>query len=171
MGIPTIGFNVETVEYKNISFTVWDVGGQDKIRPLWRHYYTGTNGLIFVVDSNDHDRVDLAREELGNILMQDEMRDAVLLVLPTSKICPIPCSLLNCRPSLDWTICETGNGTYNLLAPPEGMDSMKVWIGCLEHSRARGNHGDHHSICFVSRLAFTISDSGGCSHALQVWTT
>ena len=37
--IPTIGFNVETVEYKNISFTVWDVGGQDKIRPLWRHYF------------------------------------------------------------------------------------------------------------------------------------
>ena len=32
-----LGFNVETVEYKNISFTVWDVGGQDKIRPLWRH--------------------------------------------------------------------------------------------------------------------------------------
>ena len=33
------GFNVETVEYKNINFTVWDVGGQDKIRPLWKHYY------------------------------------------------------------------------------------------------------------------------------------
>ncbi len=52
------GFNVETVEYKNISFTVWDVGGQDKIRPLWRHYYQNTQGLIFVVDSNDRDRVD-----------------------------------------------------------------------------------------------------------------
>ena len=38
------GFNVETVEYKNISFTVWDVGGQDKIRPLWRHYYQNTQG-------------------------------------------------------------------------------------------------------------------------------
>ena len=25
--LPTIGFNVETVKYKNISFTVWDVGG------------------------------------------------------------------------------------------------------------------------------------------------
>jgi len=33
---------VETVEYKNISFTVWDVGGQDKIRPLWRHYFANT---------------------------------------------------------------------------------------------------------------------------------
>merc|ERR1712182_60385 len=56
--IPTIGFNVETVEYKNISFTVWDVGGQDKIRPLWRHYYQNTQGLIFVVDSNDRDRIE-----------------------------------------------------------------------------------------------------------------
>ncbi len=36
------GFNVETVEYKNICFTVWDVGGQDKIRPLWRHYFQNT---------------------------------------------------------------------------------------------------------------------------------
>merc|ERR1711879_1012175 len=48
----------ETVEYKNISFTVWDVGGQDKIRPLWRHYFQNTQGIIFVVDSNDRDRVD-----------------------------------------------------------------------------------------------------------------
>lgn len=40
--LPSSGFNVETVEYKNISFTVWDVGGQDKIRPLWRHYFQNT---------------------------------------------------------------------------------------------------------------------------------
>lgn len=40
--IPTVGFNVETVTYKNVKFNVWDVGGQDKLRPLWRHYYTGT---------------------------------------------------------------------------------------------------------------------------------
>lgn len=42
------GFNVETVEYKNISFTVWDVGGQDKIRPLWRHYFQNTQGGFLV---------------------------------------------------------------------------------------------------------------------------
>lgn len=66
--IPTIGFNVETVEYKNISFTVWDVGGQDKIRPLWRHYYQNTQGLIFVVDSNDRDRVVEAENELANMV-------------------------------------------------------------------------------------------------------
>uniref|UniRef100_A0A8C1G0W2 ADP-ribosylation factor 4-like n=2 Tax=Cyprinus carpio TaxID=7962 RepID=A0A8C1G0W2_CYPCA len=61
--IPTIGFNVETVEYKNICFTVWDVGGQDKIRPLWRHYFQNTQGLIFVVDSNDRERVAESAED------------------------------------------------------------------------------------------------------------
>merc|ERR1711985_164409 len=77
--IPTIGFNVETVEYKNISFTVWDVGGQDKIRKLWRHYYRNTQGLIFVIDSNDRERIEVAREELSKIIGEEEMRDAVVL--------------------------------------------------------------------------------------------
>eukprot|EP00074_Homo_sapiens_P082399 XP_016856722.1 ADP-ribosylation factor 1 isoform X1 [Homo sapiens] len=84
--IPTIGFNVETVEYKNISFTVWDVGGQDKIRPLWRHYFQNTQGLIFVVDSNDRERVNEAREELMRMLAEDELRDAVLLVFANKQV-------------------------------------------------------------------------------------
>ena len=88
--IPTIGFNVETVEYKNISFTVWDVGGQTKIRPLWRHYFQNTQGLIFVVDSNerDSDRIDEAREELHRMLNEDELRDAVLLVFANKQDLP-----------------------------------------------------------------------------------
>ncbi|KAG5513382.1 hypothetical protein PMAC_001445 [Pneumocystis sp. 'macacae'] len=86
--IPTIGFNVETVEYKNISFTVWDVGGQDKIRPLWRHYFQNTQGIIFVVDSNDRERVSEAREELMRMLSEDELRDAVLLVFANKQDLP-----------------------------------------------------------------------------------
>ena len=63
-----LGFNVETVEYKNISFTVWDVGGQDKIRPLWRHYYQNTQGLIFVVDSSDRERIQESHDELHKMV-------------------------------------------------------------------------------------------------------
>nr|BAK00027.1 predicted protein [Hordeum vulgare subsp. vulgare] len=44
--VPTIGFNVEKVQYKNVLFTVWDVGGQEKLRPLWRHYFNNTDGLV-----------------------------------------------------------------------------------------------------------------------------
>merc|ERR1712013_969730 len=86
--IPTIGFNVEEVEYKNISFTVWDIGGQDRIRHLWRHYYHKTQGLIFVLDSNDRDRIEDAREELTKILNEDEMRDAALLVFANKQDLP-----------------------------------------------------------------------------------
>ncbi|KAL7072414.1 hypothetical protein ACQ4LE_008437 [Meloidogyne hapla] len=86
--IPTIGFNVETVEYRNISFTVWDVGGQDKIRPLWRYYFQNTQGLIFVVDSNDRERIVEAREELMRMLAEDELRDSVLLIFANKQDLP-----------------------------------------------------------------------------------
>lgn len=78
--VPTIGFNVECLEYKNIKFTVWDVGGQDKIRLLWKHYYQNTQGLIFVVDSLDKERIDLAKQELHRMLNEEDMRDAIVLV-------------------------------------------------------------------------------------------
>lgn len=86
--IPTIGFNVETIEYRNICFTIWDVGGQKKIRTLWRHYYTGTQGLIFVVDSNDPDRLEVAAQELHHLLGEDELQDAVVLVLANKQDLP-----------------------------------------------------------------------------------
>merc|ERR1712005_25052 len=86
--MPTIGFNVETVEYKNISFTVWDIGGQDKIRRLWRYYYQGTNAIIYVFDSCDRDRIEDAREELSKMLTEVELQSAVLLVLANKQDLP-----------------------------------------------------------------------------------
>eukprot|EP00913_Durusdinium_trenchii_P010716 g10054.t1 len=86
--IPTVGFNVEMVEYKNINFTVWDVGGQDKIRRLWRHYFQGTNALIYVVDSSDRDRISDAKEELEKMLQEQEMENAALLVLANKQDLP-----------------------------------------------------------------------------------
>ena len=84
----SVGFNVETVTYKNVRFNVWDVGGQDKIRPLWRHYYTGTQGLVFVVDSQDRERIDEAKQELHRILSDREMKDCLLLVFANKQDLP-----------------------------------------------------------------------------------
>jgi small GTP-binding protein len=95
------GFNVETVEYKNIQFTVWDVGGQDKIRPLWRHYFQNTQGIIFVVDSNDRDRIVEAREELQRMLNEDELRDALLLVFANKQDLPVCCNRKEPRSTID----------------------------------------------------------------------
>jgi small GTP-binding protein len=84
--IPTIGFNVETMTYKDMSITVWDVGGQDNIRSLWRHYYQNTQVLIFVVDSNDKDRMGEAHDELHRLLSQDELREAMVLVFANKQV-------------------------------------------------------------------------------------
>mmetsp|Transcript_32906 Transcript_32906/g.47634 ORF Transcript_32906/g.47634 Transcript_32906/m.47634 type:complete len:189 (-) Transcript_32906:71-637(-) len=86
--IPTIGFNVESVEYKNISFTVWDVGGQKKIRKLWHCYYFNTQGIIFVVDSNDPDRLEEVREEINHMLSHEELNGAALLVFANKQDLP-----------------------------------------------------------------------------------
>lgn len=48
---------------------MWDVGGQDKIRPLWRHYFQNTQGLIFVIDSNDRERITEAQKELEHMVI------------------------------------------------------------------------------------------------------
>ncbi|XP_075436428.1 uncharacterized protein LOC142473142 [Ascaphus truei] len=87
--IPTIGFNVETVEpIRNVSFTVWDVGGQQKIRALWKHYFLNTDGLVFVVDSADWERFPDARGELEAILEHDEMRGVPFLVMANKQDLP-----------------------------------------------------------------------------------
>merc|ERR1711939_1021447 len=112
-----------------------DVGGQDKIRPLWRHYYQNSYGIIFVVDSNDRERIDdssgsdnSAKEELHRMLAEDELRDSVLLVFANKQDLPNAMSaseltdklglneLRNRRWYIQATCAVQGNGLY------EGLD-------------------------------------------------
>lgn len=93
--IPTVGFNVETLEHKNLRLTVWDVGGQDKLRPLWRHYFPNTDAVIFVVDSNDGSRLTeggddrkSVQEELFTILADSQLSNAALLILANKQDLP-----------------------------------------------------------------------------------
>lgn len=78
--IPTIGFNVETVQYQNIKFQVWDLGGQSSIRPYWRCYFPNTSAIIYVIDSSDTDRLSTSRTELLTMLSEDELKGVPLLV-------------------------------------------------------------------------------------------
>ena len=107
---------------------MWDVGGQDKIRPLWRHYFQNTQGLIFVVDSNDRERVGEAAEELNKMLREEELKDVVVLVLANKQDLPNAMSVSDITDKLGlhnlgarkWyiqsTCATTGDGLY------EGLD-------------------------------------------------
>jgi len=86
--MPTIGFNVETVKIGKSNMLVWDIGGQEKIRGLWRHYYQNTDALVYVVDAADTERVEEAAEEMKRVLDDDLMRDVAILVYANKQDLP-----------------------------------------------------------------------------------
>ncbi|CAM6014885.1 unnamed protein product [Sphagnum compactum] len=132
--VPTIGFNVEKVQYKNVEFTVWDVGGQEKLRPLWRHYFNNTDGLIYVVDSCDRERIDKARDEFQAIVGDPLMRNSAILVfankqdqkgsMGTAEVCESLglSTLRNRRWHIQGTCAPKGEGLY------EGLDWLATTL-------------------------------------------
>ncbi|KAK0063677.1 ADP-ribosylation factor 1 [Biomphalaria pfeifferi] len=80
--IPTIGFNVESIQYKDLHLTAWDIGSRDKIRPLFRHYYKGADAVVFVIDSHDPERLDeLNYDVIKPAMNAEELTSAVFLFL------------------------------------------------------------------------------------------
>eukprot|EP01083_Nonionella_stella_P165286 549504_1 len=131
--IPTVGLNIETIQYNDIRLNVWDIGGQKKIRKMWSHYYQDTDAVIFVIDSNEPQRVDQlyndnAKDELHKMLKNKDLRDAVLLILANKQDLPNALNINELTKRLDlenlvgrtWMIQETcatsGQGLY------EGLD-------------------------------------------------
>lgn len=82
---PTLGFNIKTLEYRSYKLNVWDVGGQQTIRSYWRNYYECTDGLIFVIDSTDKRRLDIVASELQQLLKQEKLAGASLLIFANKQ--------------------------------------------------------------------------------------
>ena len=134
--VPTIGFNVEKVIYKKLDMTIWDVGGQDKIRRLWKHYYDKNDAIIFVVDSSDGDRIGQAGEEIRKLMMlEDQLSESILLVYLNKQDLPNSMDHSSCIEKLGlnelkgrtWyaqpAIACTGAGLY------EGLDWLSRELG------------------------------------------
>mmetsp|Transcript_41680 Transcript_41680/g.90831 ORF Transcript_41680/g.90831 Transcript_41680/m.90831 type:complete len:209 (-) Transcript_41680:158-784(-) len=82
---PTIGSNVEEVKHDNITFQVWDLGGQENLRANWSTYFEETDAIVFVVDSNDQENLILAKMELFNVVLHEDLKCACLLVLANKQ--------------------------------------------------------------------------------------
>ncbi|EFA85271.1 hypothetical protein PPL_02271 [Heterostelium album PN500] len=140
--IPTVGFNVESVQYRNINFTVWDIGGQNSIRKLWTHYYSEVAAVIFVVDSTDVERLEEASEEIKKILAQSQLNGAVLLFLCNKQDLPQSLSMAEISDRLklqtirdrQWylqpTVAIDGSGLF------EGLDWMSNALRKNHHSQS-----------------------------------
>lgn len=126
--IPTIGFYVETVEYKNISFTRWDMSSQDKIQPLWCCYFQNTQGLIFMVHGNGSVWTKTKRSSWG---CWQKINSGTLfsLCLLTNMTSPMPWMQPRSLTGWAYTLCTTGTGTFRLPVPLAKMSSIRDWTG------------------------------------------
>nr|ACO14774.1 GTP-binding ADP-ribosylation factor homolog 1 protein [Caligus clemensi] len=128
--IPTIGFNVEQVVYDNIKFQVWDLGGQTSIRPYWRCYYSNTDAIIYVVDSADRDRIGISKEELLSMLEEEELSDAILLVMANKQDIPGAMSPAEVHSALG--LASLKNRTFQIfktsIIQNDGLDESMKWL-------------------------------------------
>jgi ADP-ribosylation factor protein 1 len=139
--IPTIGFNVETVTYGKLQLTTWDVGGRDKIRPLWRHYYQNTSGLVFVLDSNDRERINEACDELYRMANEDELRNKPILIFANKQDLPNAMSVSEITEKLNLS----------------KLDSMKTkWY--VQPSTAAQKEGIHEGFEWLAKAIQTKDD-------------
>ena len=132
--IPTIGFNVEQLTYKNLTFNCWDIGGQWKLRNLWQHYFDNNNGLIFVVDSNDEDRIEEAKKTLDNLINSEELKGVPLMIYANKQDLPNALTIAQLTEKLglhsmrdrEWfiqsAVAKNGTGLY------EGLDWMATQV-------------------------------------------
>lgn len=85
---PTIGSNVEEVAHKNIKLQVWDLGGQESLRNAWDAYFSATDAVIYVIDSADDSQVQASQAEFLNLLVHNELKDALILVFANKAEMP-----------------------------------------------------------------------------------
>lgn len=127
---PTIGFNVETLNYKNLKLNVWDLGGQTSIRPYWRCYYANTAAVIFVVDSTDKDRMNIASKELHLMLQEEELQESALLVFANKQ--DQPGALSASEVSKELNLAELKDRSWSIVASSaikgEGITEGLDWL-------------------------------------------
>jgi len=128
--IPTIGFNVEQVDYKNIHMLIWDTSGRTAMRKFWKHYFEQTDAIIFVIDVSDSERMEDVKEQFHSLMKEEQLKDASLLIFANKMDLvniPIPklveelgLNELNRKWNIQGSIATTGEGLYL------GLD----WLSC-----------------------------------------
>ena len=77
--MPTIGLKIEEVYVKDYKLTIWDVGGA--ATKLWKHYFDSIDGMIFVIDSTDRERIPKAKAELMRVTKDVSLQNVPCLLM------------------------------------------------------------------------------------------
>lgn len=122
--LPTLSYSVEELRWRRERLLVWDVGGQDKLRALWRHFYGEVSCLVFVLDSGDKARLTEARDELRSLLAAPELASTPLLVLANKQDLGYACPTTEIEEILQLSALDSGSD-----ARPWKLQPTSAWTG------------------------------------------
>lgn len=86
--VPTLGFNIEVLDYKGLTINAWDLGGQSSYRTMWHSYYSSSNAVVYIIDSADRERFDESRKELEALMRHDELFSKPFLIFANKQDLP-----------------------------------------------------------------------------------
>lgn len=127
---PTVGSNVETIERQNVRLQCWDLAGQTAFRQGWSNFFSGTDAILFIIDSSDRQRIAEARKELFRVLEESTTEKCAVLVLANKQDLPNCMSLNEVMENLqlqeikehEWTILPSCSLTG------QGLEEAVDWL-------------------------------------------
>lgn len=111
---PTLGFQITALSFQGYTLNIWDVGGQQSLRAYWRNYFESSDGLIWVVDSNDSGRLLDCRRELHALLQEERLAGASLLIFLNKRDIPTAQSVEQIENILDIETIRQGKRHVHL---------------------------------------------------------
>lgn len=129
---PTLGFKISTFKYEPYTLNIWDVGGQKSLRSYWKNYFESTDGLVWVVDCADSDRLEACREELHDLLKEERLSGASLLVLANKQDLPGALDSAQIENALNLKTIKTHNWALYPVSAVQGDNVLKSFKWLVE---------------------------------------
>ncbi|CAG2166722.1 unnamed protein product [Oppiella nova] len=113
--LPVPGLEVDFIESDNLLINSFSVEHPDKYAPYWPPFYAKSSALVFLVDSCDERRLPDIKHVLCDILLaDDQLRDAIVLIVATKQDMPGAMSVSDISAKLDLDNKLTGH-KWNIL--------------------------------------------------------
>lgn len=144
---PTMGVEIQKMEFKKFIITFWDVGGSNSSKPYWQNYFDSINIVMWVIDSSDTEKFEESKNELESILLNDKLANASLIVVANKQdaenAAPFPDFIRDLQININqhqWTVIAAANIGEKKEVLRDELEKCLEWIIYDFSSKKSNNH-------------------------------